>query len=610
MCAPLCDALTAREDGQETLERLEQENLFVVALDDERRWYRYHHLFADFLRGRLRHEDPGLARELHLRASGWHEDRGQHSEAIAHALFAPDHDLAARLIEEGVKGAWSRGEGPTVLRWVGALPDDAKRRRPRLILEHAQALALVGRLDESEPLLDEGESAAEDAEDKRRFLLGYAASIRSYNARLRGDAPRSIEYARKALSLMPEEELHLRNFAAVCLGDALRVTGDLAAAVEALAEAARIGRAAGHVYGTVTALVWWARLQNVRGELRASEATLRQALDFLAEQGAGSLPAAGLAYVGMGALLYERDELDGAERELSLGVERAELAREVSTLVWGYVTLSKAKLAREDRDGAAEMARESTRVARSAGTDLESALAANWMVRLNLARGNLAGAEAAGQERLASANPDEAGTEVATRIVDRLTSARLLHARGRYGEALQLLEELRETAEKSGRTGNLLEILALQALTLWAESKRERAVSAIARALVLAEPEGYVRTFVDEGPAVGDLLSATLEARRRGDVSRVPAKYLAKLSAAVSRGSVARRADSRLPDSLSEREMEVLALISAGSSNGEIAARLFVSTSTVKTHINNLYRKLEARSRTQAVARARDLDLL
>lgn len=188
MSATLCDAVTGREDGQEMLERLERDNLFVVALDDERRWYRYHHLFAEFLRGRLNAESPRRAGGLHLRASAWHEENGSIADAIDHAFSAQDHDLAARLIERGVKGAWSRGEGPTVLRWAEALPDEAKRRRPRLILEHAQGLALVGRLDESEPFLDEGERVAGEAaaEEDRRFLLGYASSIRSYNARLRG----------------------------------------------------------------------------------------------------------------------------------------------------------------------------------------------------------------------------------------------------------------------------------------------------------------------------------------------------------------------------------------------------------------------------------------
>jgi ATP/maltotriose-dependent transcriptional regulator MalT len=195
-------------------------------------------------------------------------------------------------------------------------------------------------------------------------------------------------------------------------------------------------------------------------------------------------------------------------------------------------------------------------------------------------------------------------------VVDKLTSARLLLAQGRPDEALGLLEELREAAEEAGRTDDLIEILALQALALWAKNNKERAVGTLTQALALAEPEGYVRTFVDEGAAMGDLLSATVGARQRSGASRVSTEYLAKLLAALPDEKATAKADERLPEPLSGRELEVLALMAAGESNGEIAARLFISTTTVKTHINNLYRKLGTSSRTRAVARARELGLI
>ena len=196
--------------------------------------------------------------------------------------------------------------------------------------------------------------------------------------------------------------------------------------------------------------------------------------------------------------------------------------------------------------------------------------------------------------------------------MDRLTSARLLHARGRHDEALRLLGELREAAEAAGRTGAVIEILSLQALALWASNEKEQGVGTLTQALAMAEPEGYVRTFVDEGPAMSELLSEVLQARQRGHLDaagRVSTQYLAKLLAALDQASGVPASDRRLAEPLSERELEVLALIAAGETNGEIAGKLFVSISTVKTHINNLYRKLGARSRTQAVARARELGL-
>jgi LuxR family maltose regulon positive regulatory protein len=606
MSARLCDALTGRDGGQGMLEKLERENLFVVALDDERRWYRYHHLFAEFLRSRLGREKPGLMGELHLRASVWYEDNGSDSEAISHALSASDHERAARLIERGAKAAVGRGEVPTALRWLEALPTEAKRRHPRLFAEHALALSLTGRPNDAEPLLKEVDRATGTTGEDRRSLPGFASAVRSWCASLRGDAPAALEFARRALSLLPEEALRQRLLAAGCMGDALRTVGDLASASAALAEATEFGLAAGDTYGTLTTMTMHARVQAERGRLREADETLRRAQRFVSERGVGLLPATGVVYIGMGALLYERDELDGAERELRRGIELAERTGEVSDLVWAYVTLSRTKRARGDEEGARELAREADRVARASGADLQVALAAAWMIRLCIWRGDLA--EAATAERERAANAGEATD--AARVVDKLTSARLLLAHGRPDEALGSLEEPREAAEEAGRTGDLVEILALQALALWAKNHKERAVEALTRALALAEPEGYVRTFADEGAAMGDLLSETLGARQRGGAGRVSTGYIAKLLAALPNEKAMARADGRLPEPLSGRELEVLALMAAGESNGEIAGRLFVSTTTVKTHANNLYRKLGTSSRTRAVARARELGLI
>jgi LuxR family transcriptional regulator, maltose regulon positive regulatory protein len=606
----LCDAITGHSDGQEMLERLERENLFVVQLDEERRWYRYHHLFADFLRGRLKRESPESAGELHLRASGWYKGNGHLAEAIGHALSAPDHDLAARLIEEGVEGAVERGEGTTALRWLEALPTEAKRLRPRLFVEHAVALVITGRPDDAEPLLKEAERAAEGDGEDGQFLLGFASTVRSWRARLRGDAPEAVELARRGLSLLPEGEAHVRNYAAVRMGDALRTVGDFTAADEAYAEAAEIGRAAHHAYGRLAGMVMHARVLSEQGRLREADEAFRGALRLLTEEGFELSPAAGIVYIGMADLRYERDDLDGAERELERGMELAERTGDVSTLVWAYVTLSRNKRARGDEGGALERAHQAERVARDSGADLQIAIALAWMTRLLLGRGDLTEAVALKQERAAKA--DDAAD--AARVVDRLTSARLLHAQGRHREALPLLEELGKTAETAGRTGDLIEILALQALALWAGSKKERAVSTLAEALALAAPEGFVRTFVDEGQPMAEIFSGMLEAQQRGHPDsppRVPAHYIRKLLAALERDySSATLPVADLPEPLTERELEVLRLIASGKSNRRIATELFVSVGTVKTHLNNLYRKLGAHSRTQALARARELKLL
>ena len=609
LTGPLCDALTGRNDGQVMLERVESENLFVVALDDERRWYRYHHLFADFLRGRLRRESPERMSGLHLRASGWYEDNGLVAEAIEHALSASDHDLAARLIEESVEGAVERGEGITVLCWLEALPIQAKRLRPRLFVEHAVALVITGRPDDAEPLLREAERTETTGED-RRFLLGFASAVRSWRARLRGDAPEAVELARRALSLLPAGETPVRNYATVRLGDALTAVGDLAAAGEAYAEAAEIARAAGHIYGRLAGMVMHARVRAEQGRLREADEAFRRTLRLLTEEGFELSPAAGVVHIGMADLRYERNDLDGAERELERGVELAERTGDVSTLVWAYVTLSRTRRARGDEGSALEMAHKAERVARDSGADLQIAIAAAWLVRLLVARGDLAEAGALGLERSANVG----GAAAAARMVDQVTSARLLHAQGSPREALRLLERPHEAAQANGRTRDLIEILSLRALAQWSSNEKERAVGTLAEALVLATPEDYVRSFVDEGPHMVTLMSEVLAVGQKGrtdSLRRVPAHYPRKLMSVLEQNAAgATPSAAGLSEPLSERELEVLRLIASGKSNRQISSELFVSVGTVKTHINNLYRKIDAHSRTQALARARELQLL
>ena len=595
LSGPLCDALTGRDDGQRTLEKLERENLLVVALDDDRVWYRYHHLFADFLRGSLERERPEELAPLHLRASEWCEENALVAEAVLHALAAGDNERAARLMEGGIGQTWYRGEVVTLLGWLRKLPEETMRRRPLLLVWYAAALMLVGRPDGVEALLDEAERAV-GAEGLRsgggdpQHVHATAAAVRSLHARLRGDPPGAIEHARRALALLPEDNLNPRPFAAHCLAEAYRAADDPEAAAAAFAETARLGRAAGHDYIALAAMGSLAQLRMTQGWLREADTTLRHALGFAAEREAELLPAVGRVRIGLGELLYERDDLDASERELTLGTELAERAGELDVLVRARVALSQARRARGDTDGALDLAL--------------------WKARLHLMRGELQ-----------AATDLERATEIgdvpsSTRESERASLARLLIAREDHDGALQLLDGLRGAAEGAdGRGGPIeIEILALRALARRARDEKTRAMDVIGQALALGQPEGYVRIFVDEGPAMAVLLSETLEARQRerlDPADEVPTHYLRKLTAALQReasGDVL-PADG-LIEPLSERELEVLQLIAAGKTNRQIATDLFVSVGTVKTHVNNIYRKLDAHSRTQAVARARELNLL
>jgi LuxR family transcriptional regulator, maltose regulon positive regulatory protein len=621
MHAPLCDALTGRSDGQQMLERLEHDNLFVIALDDERRWYRYHHLFADVLRSRLQGEQPERIRELHHRAAAWYEQNGWTSEAVRHALAAQEHDRAADLVERVARKMWNRGEVMTLLSWLEALPEETKRRRPQLLLQYSAALLWAGRLDDVEPLVREieravgvsGEGRDEDLQSSadeplRRVLLGFLAAVRSWRAYLKGEPHGAIALAQRALELLPEEDVELRSFAAFRLAEAYRTADDLEAASAAFAETAELGRAAGHEYLVLRAMSRQAKLQVARGRLRKADHLLQRALLFAVERGGDSLPATGEVHVVIGELLYERDELEAAADRLKEGIRLAERMGQLDTLVEGYVALSRVEMAQGNVESALERAREASKLAERSGAAEAIVEAAAWNARLHLTR-NDSTAAVLELERIAGA---PAVSVSMVRESAQIALARLTVARGEHEEALRLLEGLRQSTEAAGRTGKLIEILTLQAVALWERNRREQAVGSLTRALALAEPEGYVRTLVDEGAKVGELLSAILEARQRGhpDATRIPARYLAKLLAIHAQESATPGAGERLSEPLSERELEVLALVASGKSNLEIASSLFVSLSTVKTHINNLYRKLGARSRTQAIARARDLDLI
>ena len=622
LSGPLCDAATGRNDGQQMLDRLERGNLLVVPLDDERRWYRYHHLFADFLRSRLERERPGRSAALHRGASEWCEENGLMVEAVGHALRAGDHERAARLMERGMDQTWYRGEVVTLLGWLWALPEEAMRRRPLLMVWYAAVLMLVGRLEEIEPLLEEAEGVVGRAKKEGvepsgagggdpQHVLATAAAVRSLHARFKGDPPGAVEHARRALALLPEDNLNPRPFAALCLAEAYRAADDPEAAAAAFAETARLGRAAGHDYIALTAMGTLAQLRMGRGRLHEAEESLRQALEFAIERGAEQMPAVGRVRIGFGEVLYERDDLEASERELALGTELAERAGEFEVVVRGRVALSRARRALGDTEGAFEFAREAIRLARDSNAPEAIVESALWRARLHLSVNELRAA--ASDLELASGAYDASRS---AREAERLHRARLLIVRGDHDEALRLLDRVHGPPESAnGRGGNnAIEILALRALALRGREEKARALGVIGRALVLGEPEGYARTFVDEGPAMTALLSEVLANRQRGASAAsaaVSTHYLRSLLAALEReASGAASPAGGLTEPLSEREREVLQLVAAGKTNRQVATELFVSVGTVKTHVNNVYRKLEAHSRTQAVARARELGLL
>ena len=620
LTAPLCDAVLGHwstgnsgdEDqsttyqptgSQSILEHLERANLFLVPLDDERQWYRYHPLFAEFLRVRAGRESTA---PLHSRATEWYERHGLLSEAIDHALAAGDLDRAARLIEQVAWETLARGEIASLQDWLQALPDVYLRTRFSLCVTHAWTLFLMGHSVEAieTRLQDAAACVAADCplEPEFRSLLDV---LHAFLSIFRGDISYSAEFSRRIVEQLPEGGLFLRSLFALNEGITLSWSGNLPAAIQAFSETARISLETGNVLFALFATSQIAELQMMQGQLGQALETYRRAQQLASDQDGRPLPIAGVALIGMGEILRERNELDAARQHLTQGIEMCRQWAKIWAME-GQVALSRVRQAQGDAKSAGELFRATTQLAaRFDASEMDDLLVTAHQARFWLAQGDI---EAANQwaVRWHEYLVTQADlTPFPLRELGQLTLARLLIAQGRAGEALTLLPPLLQAAEETERTTHTLECLIVQALAHRAQRDTPRAMAALARALALAEPEGYVRLFADEGPPMAGLLR---HAVARGMAPEYAARLLAVLSAEKACPSAP--SPSLLPEPLSERELEVLRFIAAGLSNREIAQQLVVEVSTVKWHINNLYGKLDVHSRTQAVARARELNLM
>lgn len=636
LCGPLCDAvlsdfglpildfgleannaienrkypkgtLSKIENSQGVLEYLEQTNLFIVPLDEERRWYRYHHLFADLLRNFLQKKvgTPGVA-SLHRRVAEWFEPQGFVAEAMSHALAAADVERAARLVVQNAQTLLSRSEMTTLLSWLDALPEELVRSQPQLFLFQAWALTLTGQLDAVETYLQEGERQP-----------GEVAAIRASVAYLRRDMPQAIALFRQALESLPEENSFLRGAVALSLGIAYSWTGQVTQAGQALSQASAISQGSGNWHVALTALWNLAQLQIEQGRLRRAVELCRQALELAQQsqqENQSLLPATGGACVSLGALLYEQNDLEGAAAQLEAGIKLGEQGADLAILALGYLGQARLRRAQADLKGALGLANQAEQLARRYNSLYWAAQAAAYQARLWLAEGQLEEVVQWAQEYQLSA-PNEVSY---LDEVEYLILARLLFAQSKWAEATALLERLRQAAKTGERVGRVLEVLILEALAYHAQNDTSQALACLEQALTLAEPEGYVRLFLDEGRPIITLLAAArdrLPASHQTYVDSLLAAHRREQEEILHPSSLRLRSGQALSlhpliEPLSERELEILRLIAAGMSNGEIAEKLVVTVGTVKWHLNNMYGKLDARSRTQAVARARELRLL
>jgi LuxR family maltose regulon positive regulatory protein len=599
--------------SQQVLEYLEHANLFIVPLDNERQWYRYHRLFADLLRQRLHQAQPDLVPTLHHRASTWHEQNGLMATAIDHALSAGDLERAARLIEQTAEATLMRSEIATFLSWMEMLPDELVRARPLLCVFHSGALLWGSRpLDTIEARLQDAVEADPDGS-----ISGEVAAIRALLAAHQGDVRRSTELSHRALELLPEESLFLRSVVAGSLGLAYLWSDDVVAATQTFDELARIGQETGNVMLTVMALRRLARLRRMQGQLHEARALYEQALELAVDRQGRPLPIAGIALIGLGELWREWNDLEAAMRDLTEGIELTSQWSEAGT-VEGYIRVARVRQAQGDKDGAREAIQKAQQLAlKTDTTEVDDLSVALHQARLWVAQGNLEVALRWVEERGLDRDVDSAELKESDDLLnyhlrkyEHVVLARLLMAQDRPDEARALLEPLLPRIEQQGRIGMVIEIHVLRTLALQAQSDVAQAMTALERALSLAEPGGYVRIFVDEGPPMARLLC---QAAARGIAPEYTGRLLAAFPDSEFEPAVSSKTQKLKPqmvEPLSERELEVLQLIAEGFSNREIAQKLFLSVSTVKVHTYNIYSKLGVHSRTQAVAKARALGVL
>ncbi len=599
LCGPLCDAvmLDPSASGRETLEYIEHANLFIVPLDDERRWYRYHHLFADLLRQRLQqsyasgNEGGGVA-ELHSRASDWYEDNGLEIEAFHHAAAANDVERAARLVEDEGTPLIFRGAAAPVLNWLESLPTTILDAMPSLWVMYATSLFFDGQISGVEQKLQAAEAALQGAEpdDGTRDLIGRVASMRATLAIIQHDVETIIAQSRRALEFLRPDNLPVRAATTYTLGYAYQLRGDRAAAREAYTEVLSFGRS-DPMY-TIAATLSLGQVQEADNELSPATRTYERVVQL-----AGDPPwaIACEAHIGLARIFYQWNDLDTAGQHGEQCLELTRQMESVDTFASYEVFLARLKLAQGDALGATAVLDDAEEFVRQHNFVFRMPDVAAAQVLTLLHQGDLAAAA-----RLAQAHELP------------ISQARVHLAQGDTSTALATLEPLRRQTAAKDWEDERLKIMVLQAVALHAHGEKDEAAQLLGDALALAQPGGFIRIFVDEGIPMARLLS---EAAAHG----IMPDYVNKLLAVFEAEEHKREDKSDLPpapsaqpltEPLSRRELEVLRLIAQGLSNSEISERLFLALDTVKGHNRRIFGKLEIHSRTEAVARARELGLL
>ncbi len=586
LSGPLCEFVTGFDNATELLLKANQVNLFLIPLDNSRKWFRYHHLFAEFLQQRLRESRPELFPELNSRASSWFEKQGFIDNAVQHVLLGGDMERAVELLETHSKHMlWKRDERPTLKYWLDSLPQEVIRASPRLCLDYAWLYfakpTAKNWLEDAERLLISLEGA------KAALMRGEIAILYSEKAIDQGDISSALNFFEQAMQLIPSNETYMRGFAMQSKGYALLVNGSVAEAEEVLNKASELCSTAENFVGKVAALTDLAEVYKLQGYLGKAERTLQETLLFASQNRTQSAHISCTTLVRLADVLYEQNHLNKALKYVQEGLKLAQLAG--YTKVEAHACLVLAKLL-QVQNNIEESKQQIQLITNNVLDDWRGKRLEAQCMHLRLEQGQIT---------IASQWANEfAGNNHHEQIL--LAIARIRSAEGDTKASLSHLEHLLSNAKQEGRRGRMIEIYALQALAFAKQGKEEQALKTLQNALTLAENEKYVRIFVDEGDAMCQLLQKALS-------QGITPTYTSTLLKAFANSNFKK---SSLNSLLTQRELEILTLIANGFSNKDIAKKLIRSLGTVKVHTSNIYSKLGAKNRTEAVARARELGLL
>lgn len=597
MCASLCDSVTKETGSQSILDQLSRGNLFLIGLDENRNWYRYHHLFRDFLRTRL---EPERQLELHHQAALWYEKRGVFEQAVKHFLAADDLIEVERVVGLACRQVIEKGHLNMLVGWLDALPVERIQQNPELACYKGWALGLMGQRELAEMFAEWAEKSIKA--DTPQIQIGELQTLKAYLAVQRGDNFSAQELASAALSMMdranPDFKMSFYSAALLSLGHAQREVGDTLAAIDSFHQVVFDARADGDQLSTMGALEELALIMNQHGRRKEAAALCQKAIDQCKDLNGNPLPISGMAYLVMALLDFEADDLVSTYNHVQKGLELCQ------PLMMPMITLrGRLLIARlQHKVGHYKLATETIENARMTAGRLEyprfSKLVETTASNIYVLQGEIdLAVKWAEKVKLSPTDEPDPGREE-----EYLVYARLLLAQERWEEADCLLEKLASAAQNQGRYGRLINLLAFQAAAKQFLGNVEHARDLLKNALILASPRGYIQGFLEAGSLISDLLPS-LQSEAPDLVKMLRSKISGEFSYPLD-------LDFSLIEPLTSREAEVLRLVIKGLSNREVAEILVVTEWTVKKHLTSVYSKLGVNNRTQAIARAMELSLL